>query len=80
MKTTNPKEETPKKFLLTFRTEGYRKKQIYATCTESELQGCKEQWAMLLEEQSGRGPWVCTDIREATGATTSTTGRDGDSG
>ena len=76
----NPKEETPRKFLLTFRADGYRKKKIYITCTEAELHGCKEQWAMLLEEQMGRGPWVCTDVREATGATTSTTGRGGDSG
>lgn len=77
---TNPKGETPKKFLLTFRTEGYRRKRIYATCTEGELQGRKEEWAVLLEEQTGRGPWICTDIRDVTGETTSTTGKDGESG
>lgn len=74
MKMTNPKEETPQKFLLTFRTDGYRKKKIYVTCTESELQGEKERWSMRLEEQTGKGPWVCTDVREAD-KTTSTTGR-----
>ena len=76
MKTTNPKEETPKKFLLMFRTEGYRKKRIYATCTEAELQGEKERWAVLLEEQTGHGPWVCTEVQDVTGKTVWTIGKE----
>ena len=79
MKMTNPKEETPQKFLLTFRADGYRKKKIYVTCTEAELQGEKERWSMRLEEQTGKGPWTCTDIREAE-KTTSTKGREADGG
>jgi len=76
MKTTNPKKETPKKFLLIFRTEGYHKKKIYVTCTESELQGEKERWAILLEEQTGRGPWVCTEVQDVTGKTVRTIGKE----
>lgn len=77
MKMINPKEETPQKFLLTFRTDGYRKKKIYVTCTEAELQGEKERWSMRLEEQTGKGPWTCTDIREAAGVTSTTERSDG---
>lgn len=76
MKTTNPKEEIPRKYLLTFRTEGYRKKRIYATCTESELQGCKEQWAMFLDEQTGHGPWICTEVQDVTGKTVRIIGKE----
>jgi hypothetical protein len=64
--------ETSKKFLLTFRADGSRKRRIYVTCSDDELQGEKEHWAMLLEEQTGKGPWTCTDIREAAGATSTT--------
>ena len=70
--------ETSKKFLLTFRADGSRKRRIYVTCSEGDRLGEKERWATLLEEQTGKGPWVCTDIREAD-KTTSTTGR-GDGG
>lgn len=77
MKMINPKEETPQKFLLTFRTDGYRKKKIYVTCTGAELQGEKEHWSMRLEEQTGKGPWTCTDIREAAGATSTKERSDG---
>lgn len=76
MKTANPTEETPRKFLLTFRTEGYRRKRIYATCTEGELQGEKERWAMLLEEQTRHGPWVCTEAQDVTGKTVWTIGKE----
>lgn len=76
MKTTNPKEETPRKFLLTFRTEGYRRKRIHATCTEAELQCEKERWAMLLEEQTGHGPWICTEVQDVTGKTVRTIGKE----
>lgn len=76
MKMTNPEEETPRKFLLTFRTEGYRRKRIYATCTEAELQGEKERWAMLLEEQTGHGSWICTEVQDVTGKTVRTIGKE----
>lgn len=61
---------------MTFRTEGYRKKRIYATCTEAELPGIKEEWAMRLEEQTGKGPWVCTEVQDVTGRAVRTIGRE----
>ena len=76
MKTANPTEETPRKFLLTFRTEGYRRKRIYATCMEAELQGEKERWAMLLEEQTGHGSWICTEVQDVTGRAVKTIGKE----
>lgn len=76
MKTTNPTEETPRKFLLTFRTEEYGKKLIFATCTEGELQGEKERWAVLLEEQTGKGPWVCSEVQDMTGRAVKTIGKE----
>lgn len=78
-KNTSPKEAAPKKFLLTLKADGSWKKRIYVHCTEPELQAEKERWAMLLEEQTGKGPWVCIDIREAD-KTTSTKGREADGG
>lgn len=72
---TNPKGETPKKFLLTFRAEGYRKKRIYVNCAEADLQGEKEHWAMFLEEQTGIA-WNCDLVEDMEDRYTSTTGKD----
>lgn len=40
---------------------GYRKRTVYSVCTEAELQSCKEEWALIIEEEIGV-PVVCHEI------------------
>ena len=75
MTKTNPKDESPRKFKLTFRAKGHRKKVLYATTTEDKIEGEKEHWAMFLEEQTGVS-WICNEVVDMADSLTSTTGRD----
>ena len=42
---------------------GHKRKTQYVSCSERELQGEKERWALFLEEQTGL-PWHCTSVVE----------------
>lgn len=54
-----------KRFRMVFRakTNGYKRRVIRCTCTEEELQGMKEHWAMVIEEELG-SPVECIEIEE----------------
>ena len=57
-----------KRFRMTFRTETYKRKILYTSCTEDELQGEKERLAAFLEAETGR-VWHCTDVTEVNAET-----------
>lgn len=55
-----------KRWKLVFRaTKGNKQRTIKITCTEGELEGEKEKWAMLIEEEIGV-PVRCTEVIEWT--------------
>lgn len=56
--------EERKRWRAVFTAEGFRRKVIYIHCTEDELQGEKEKWAVMLENDTGL-PWRCESITEA---------------
>lgn len=74
-KNIKPKDETPRKFRLTFRAKGHRKRVLYATTTEDKIEGEKEHWAMFLEEQTGIA-WHCDLVEDMEDRYTSTMGKD----
>ena len=55
--------ENTKRYRMTFRSEKHRRKVLYTTCAEENLQGEKERLAMFLESETGV-PWHCTDVTE----------------
>ena len=50
-------------FCLLFQGQsGNRKRTVYSVCTEAELQSCKEEWAIIIEEEIGV-PVICCEIK-----------------
>lgn len=56
-----------KKYRMVFREKGGRgrRRVIRCTCTAEEVQGNKESWAMIVEEELG-SPVECVEISEDT--------------
>ena len=54
--------EEKKRYRMTFRA-GNRRKTLYASCVEAELQGEKERLAMFLETETGVA-WHCSTVTE----------------
>lgn len=54
-----------KRYRMVFRakTNRYKRRVIRCACTEEELQGMKEHWAMVIEEELG-SPVECIEIEE----------------
>lgn len=54
----------PKCWKLVFRAKnGYKQRTVRCTCKEEELQGEKEKWAMIIEEEIGVAV-RCVEVKE----------------
>ena len=55
--------EQKKRYRMTFKADRYTKRTIYAYCIEDQVQGEKERFALLIEEELKR-PVHCVEIKE----------------
>lgn len=55
--------EDKKRYRMTFRADKHKRKILYTSCAESEVQGEKERLAMFLESETGI-PWRCANVAE----------------
>lgn len=53
-----------KRFRFVFREkDGYFRRVVHSVCTEEEVQGCKEAWAVIIEEETGHAV-VCSEVED----------------
>ena len=68
--------EEKKRYRMSFRA-GNRRKTLYTSCIEDELQGAKERLAMFLEKETGIA-WHCSSVTEVDAKTVYVGSRGGD--